>query len=96
MVTKREVYDHDNYEYKRVYAGVTRLEMHESKDPNHRFNYIQRRRKGYSWASKWCNYKPFCTCGWKSNAWFHSKSNAMDVHYVHAEQYDSINPRLPL
>ncbi len=96
MVTKREVYDKDNYEYKRVYAKGIRFELHESKNPQHRFCYIQRKRKGYSYAQKYSDYKPFCTCGWKSDKWFSSKSNAMDVHLVHAEQFDSINPRLPL
>ncbi len=94
MVTKREVYDHDKYEYKRVYYTLTRFEMHESKNPEHRFNYIQRRAKGYSYATKWSDFKPFCSCGWKEDKWFSHKSVAMDVHFVHAEQYDSINPRL--
>jgi hypothetical protein len=94
MATERETYDNDTYEYKRVYHRVRYFDMNESKDPDHLFHYIQRKRKGYSYASKWSEFKPFCSCGWKADKWFTHKSRAMDVHYVHAEQYPIDNPRL--
>ena len=77
MVTKKENYDHDKYEYKRVYHTLTRYTMLESKDPSHRFNYIQRVPIGYSFMAKYSSFKAFCNCGWKSDVWQHTKNNAI-------------------
>jgi len=93
-MAKRELLDHDTYEYKKIAVQPTRYESRESMNPNHRYKYTKRR----MWISqyKWSGFRPACSCGWKSVKWWPTKELAMEEHFIHARDYVETQPSFEL
>ena len=57
----------------------------------HPFSYEKRRHLRTS--TKYTAFRPFCTCGWKSDKWWGSKVAAIGEHWRHASTFAPV-PRL--
>jgi hypothetical protein len=81
------------YEVKRV-SRQTSYELSTFVSMDHPFGYYKRRDK--SRTTKYTDFRPFCSCGWKSKTWYPNKELAGREHVIHAVEFTKSNPKLKI